>query len=449
MEIEVLHRSDLGGSLPVKNVQALASKGLKEVPSRYLRPASELGEVCDTESLEIPVIDMIKLGEDHPDHSDEIEKFHWACKEWGFLQLINHGISEEFIHQVKTNTEEFFKLPLEEKKNYEQLPNSIEGYGQAFVVSEDQKLDWSDMLLLFVQPASQRNLRFWPKNPASFRATLDSYSSELVRISLFLLRAMAKNLGLSPDVLASMFEDGIQGIRLNYYPPCKQANEVLGHTPHSDATGLTLLTQVNDVDGLQIKKNGKWLPIKPVHRAFIVNVGDIIEIMSNGQYKSIEHRVVVNPEKERLSIAAFHSPNIEAMIGPFPDLAGKSGALYKTTSHEDYMRLVVASRLDEERQEDCNKNQESHSMSAHTSISVETPQCYNSGIDRWMKSSRDLPKNLLLTPITPNSRLSIRESHHTHFAPLHDLNNTSQKQRQRKQKSTLFREQLQRAHGNG
>ncbi|KAI6702368.1 hypothetical protein NL676_011504 [Syzygium grande] len=115
MEIEVLHRSDLGGSLPVKNVQALASKGLKEVPPRYLRPASELGEVCDTESLEIPVIDMIKLGKDHPDHSDEIEKFHWACKEWGFLQLINHGISEEFIHQVKTNTEEFFQLPLEEK----------------------------------------------------------------------------------------------------------------------------------------------------------------------------------------------------------------------------------------------------------------------------------------------------------------------------------------------
>ncbi|KAK3434713.1 hypothetical protein EUGRSUZ_D02161 [Eucalyptus grandis] len=346
METEVLYRTDLGGSLPVKNVQALASEGLKEVPSRYLRPASELEEVCETESLEIPVIDMIKLGEDHPDHRDEIKKFHLACKEWGFLQLINHGISEEFIHQVKTNTEDFFKLPFEEKNNYEQLPNSIEGYGQAFVMSEDQKLDWNDMLLLFVQPASQRNLRFWPKNPASFRATLESYSSELVRISLFLLRAMAKNLGISPDVLASMFEEGIQGIRLNYYPPCKRAKEVLGQTPHSDATGITLLTQVNDVDGLQIKKNGKWLPIEPVPRAFIVNVGDVIEIMSNGQYKSIEHRAVVNPEKERLSIAAFHSPNIEASICPFPDLARKSGALYKTTNHEDYMRLVVASRVD-------------------------------------------------------------------------------------------------------
>ncbi|KAF8032778.1 hypothetical protein BT93_D1618 [Corymbia citriodora subsp. variegata] len=323
METEVLHGSDLGGSLPVENVQALASKGLKEVSPRYLRAASELGEVCETELLEIPVIDMIKLAEDHPDHGDEIEKFHLACKEWGFLQL-----------------------PLEEKNYYEKLPNSIEGYGQAFVVSEDQKLDWGDMLSLLGQPASQRNLRLWPKNPASFRATLDSYSSELVRILLFLLRAMAKNLGLSPDVLASMFEEGIQGIRLNYYPPCKQADDVMGLTPHSDATGLTLLTQLNDVDGLQIKRSGKWLPIKPLPGALIVNIGDVIEIMSNGQYKSIEHRAVVNTEKERLSIAAFHGPNMQAKIGPLPDLAGKSSALYKTSNHEDYLRTVFASKLD-------------------------------------------------------------------------------------------------------
>lgn len=71
-----------------------------------------------------------------------------------------------------------------------------------------------------------------------------------------------------------------------------------------------------------------------------------MQIMSNGQYKSIEHRGVVHPEKERLSIAAFHSPNMQAKIGPLPDLAGKSGAQYKTSTHEDYVRTVVASKLD-------------------------------------------------------------------------------------------------------
>ncbi|KAK9266915.1 hypothetical protein L1049_027174 [Liquidambar formosana] len=99
---------------------------------------------------------------------------------------------------------------------------------------------------------------------------------------------------------------------MNYYPPCVHAKKVMGLTPHSDATGLTLLMEVNDVQGLQIKKNGKWVPIRPIPGAFIINVGDIIEIVSNGEYNSIEHRAVVNPVKKRLSIAAFHSPKINA-----------------------------------------------------------------------------------------------------------------------------------------
>lgn len=68
--------------------------------------------------------------------------------------------------------------------------------------------------------------------------------------------------------------------------------------------------------------------------------------MSNGEYKSIEHRAVVNPEKERLSIAAFHSPNIRAMIGPLPDLVKENAANFKTISNEEYIKLVVTSKLD-------------------------------------------------------------------------------------------------------
>lgn len=68
--------------------------------------------------------------------------------------------------------------------------------------------------------------------------------------------------------------------------------------------------------------------------------------MSNGEYKSIEHRAVVNPEKERLSIAAFHSPNIRAMIGPLPDIVKENAANYKTISNEEYIKLVVTSKLD-------------------------------------------------------------------------------------------------------
>lgn len=111
------------------------------------------------------------------------------------------------------------------------------------------------------------------------RESLDKYSRELHQVTMSLLKLMSRNLGLlNPVTLASMFEDGTQGVRMNYYPPCVQANRVMGLTPHSDATGLTLLLQVNDVQGLQIRRSDKWLPVKPVPGAFVVNIGDIIEV---------------------------------------------------------------------------------------------------------------------------------------------------------------------------
>ncbi|MBA0689562.1 hypothetical protein Goari_007285, partial [Gossypium aridum] len=109
--------------------------------------------------------------------------------------------------------------------------------------------------------------------------------------------------------------------------------------------GLTLLLQVNEVEGLQIKKDEKWVPVKPIPGALIVNIGDIIEIMSNGEYKSIEHRVVVNQEKERLSLAAFHSPKAGTEIGPLADLVRTNKAQYKTMSLEEFLRLRLSRKV--------------------------------------------------------------------------------------------------------
>ncbi|XP_071724095.1 S-norcoclaurine synthase 1-like [Rutidosis leptorrhynchoides] len=346
-ESKIMRGDDFGGSLPVANVQALAANNsLGNIPLRYIRPEYEHDVVVDEDSdHQIPVIDMSKLV---GAHEDELAKLHSACKYWGFFQLINHGVGEQVTDKMKQDIEEFFKLPLEEKISYAQLPNSVQGYGQAFVHSEEQKLDWNDMLFLIIQPIYHRNLRFWPTTPSSFRETLEQYSSGVQAVSKTLLRMMAKNLGLiSDDNLLSMFKDGGQGIRMNYYPPCVQANKVIGLTPHSDANALTLLLQVNQVQGLQIKNDGKWIPVKPLPGAFTVNIGDIIEVAGNGEYKSIEHRAIVNPEKERLSIAAFHSPNYKAMIGPLPELLKNHIVGYKTMkTYEEYLRKSARSKLD-------------------------------------------------------------------------------------------------------
>ena len=85
------------------------------------------------------------------------------------LQIINHGVSDESLSKMRQQVQEFFDLPLQEKKRWAQKPGSLEGYGQAFVTSEEQKLEWNDMIFLKTLPLKDRSLNFWPKNPQEFR----------------------------------------------------------------------------------------------------------------------------------------------------------------------------------------------------------------------------------------------------------------------------------------
>ncbi|CAN1257896.1 2-oxoglutarate-dependent dioxygenase 11 [Linum perenne] len=319
-------KTEYGGFLAVPNVQHLASESKDDhVPIKYIRPELELDQVFTDGSHQIPVVDMTKLAAAGDAAAEESAKLHSACKDWGFFLLINHGVTEEVVQKMKMDVQEFFNQPLQEKMSCGKMPDNPEGYGQVFVLSEEQKLDWADVLFVRTLPVNARNMRHWPRVPSSFRDSLDQYSSELEKLVLTLVNYMARNLVLEPEKLLSLFNDGTQGVRMNYYPPCKESTKVMGFTPHSDPNGLTLVTQVNDdVQGLQI--------------------------MSNGEYKSIEHRAVVNPEKERISIATFHSTSMKAMVEPIPELInGKKHAKYQSIARDEFEKLFVSSKLDGKR----------------------------------------------------------------------------------------------------
>ncbi|XP_037437373.1 S-norcoclaurine synthase 1-like [Triticum dicoccoides] len=335
-------------SLPVPSVQAMvAATGGADVPPRYLRPAEAVAGIVDGEGeAQIPIIDYRRLLLELDRRGEESARLHRACQEWGFFQLINHSVPHDVVEAMKANIQQFFQLPAETKKRFAQERGQLEGYGQLFVVSEDQKLDWADMLYLYTQPPESRNTKFWPDQPVNFRSTLDRYSGAVKEIADSLLAMLAENLGLKQEVIADRCVGGVQSVRMNYYPPCAQADKVVGFSPHSDADLLTLVLQVNHVQGLQIKRNGSWFPVRPVEGALIVNIGDIFEIFTNGRYRSIEHRAVVDPKEERLSAAAFHSPNIHATIGPLKELTADEDEAYKTVDHENFMRLFFATKLE-------------------------------------------------------------------------------------------------------
>eukprot|EP01018_Ginkgo_biloba_P008654 Gb_05888 [translate_table: standard] len=321
-------RPRMVGSLPVPSVQEIAAKQLQDVPHRYIRleedrPSANF--ISTPNHTQIPVIDMKKL---LSGDSDEMGELHIACQDWGFFQLINHGVPCSLMDKIKTSTRQFFDLPLEEKRRYGPEPGDLEGYGQAFVVSEEQKLDWGDMMYPLVKPTPTRNMRLWPK------------------VAVNLLSAMAQNLGLQPHYFIEMFGDAVQAMRFNYYPPCPQPELVLGLSPHSDGGGITILLQDEVVEGLNIKKNDSWIPVKPLPNALVVNIGDSLEIMSNGRYKSIEHRAITNKDKERISIVTVYSVGYDVQMVPSPHLVDEAQpCLYKMMSFGDYMYHFTSNKL--------------------------------------------------------------------------------------------------------
>jgi isopenicillin N synthase-like dioxygenase len=107
---------------------------------------------------------------------------------------------------------------------------------------------------------------------------LDKYSLELANVSTRLLKFMANNLGVDQDALLGTFDGQPQSVRINYYPPCREADKVLGLSPHTDGIGTTFLLHVNDVHGLQIKKGGKWFSVESIPGALVVNIGDVLEV---------------------------------------------------------------------------------------------------------------------------------------------------------------------------
>ncbi|CAN4105727.1 unnamed protein product [Withania somnifera] len=246
---------------------------------------------------------------------------------------------------MKHEIQELFNLPLEEKNKFEQLAGDTDGFGQHFVVSDEQKLDWADLFSLKTAPPYLRTPLF-SKLPRSLRETIEEYSEEVKKLTLQVLKLLGKALGVEEEEVKSLFEEGMQLMRMNYYPPCPQPELVMGLCPHSDASALTILLQVNETEGLQIKKDGIWISIIPLPNAFIVNIGDAFEIFSNGIYRSIEHRSVVSSEKERISVATFHNPRLDGELGPSSSLVtAHNSSRFKKIGAAEYFKGFATREL--------------------------------------------------------------------------------------------------------
>ncbi|KAH9604807.1 hypothetical protein KSS87_020117 [Heliosperma pusillum] len=405
---------------PIVRVQSLADSGLNSIPDRYVKPVTERPEVepITIDGVDIPLIDLAGLFSSDLDVVQVTKaKVAEACQEWGFFQAINHGVEPGLMDQARQAWREFFHLPMERKQKYANTPCTYEGYGSRLGVEKGAVLDWSDYYFLHFLPPPLKDFNKWPDQPPNHREIMDEYLKELVTLSGRLMKVLSSNLGLEENYLQNAFGGADVGacLRSNFYPKCPQPDLTLGLSSHSDPGGMTILLPDNNVPGLQVRKDNKWITVKPAPHAFIVNMGDQIQwtgqqyelarpdpvrpaspppsrlphlarpaqslpfeppflqgppsppppppragsglphlarlarivdqpywlVLSNARYKSVEHRVIVNPNLERVSLAFFYNPRGDLLIEPAKELVTpENPAMYPSMTFNEY-RLYI------------------------------------------------------------------------------------------------------------
>ncbi|CAL5189452.1 unnamed protein product [Lathyrus oleraceus] len=324
------------------------SNSLKSIPSKYicLNKNEEHDSILLNETENVPTIDFSQLiSADLNVRSMAIQKLGDACRDWGFFMLINHGVSEKLRDEVLRGSQCFFDLSSEDKKEYigEKLFDPIR-CGTSFNIKVDKKLYWRDYLKCYVHP--QLHV---PNKPIAFSETLEEYVTKSRELIGELLKGISMSLGLEENYIHKMMnvDMGSQLLVINYYPPCPKPELVMGLPAHTDHGLLTLLMQ-NELCGLQIEHNGKWIPVNPLPNSFLINTGDHLEILTNGKYKSVVHRaLVMNKKSARISVGTAHGPTLDTIVTPAPELLSKNNpSTYRGITYKDYLQLQQSRELE-------------------------------------------------------------------------------------------------------
>lgn len=305
---------------------------MADLDSAFIRPIERRPKLNtpEAEDPEIPVIDLsVTTGAEDSPSDNTVSKIGEACKKWGFFQVINHGVPLHKLEKVEELAREFFSLPLEEKSKARRTKADPLGYFEAELTKNVR--DWKEVFDFTwhptVTPVSLDDLEAkplveqWPDQPSNFRERCQDYGREVETLANKLMELVALSLGLRGDRFRGFFEDHTSYIRLNHYPPCPSPELALGVGSHKDSDALTILAQ-DGVGGLEVrrKSDGEWIQVRPVPGAYVINIGDIIQVWSYDKYESVEHRVAVNTEKDRISIPFFFNPAHYVMVKPLEEL---------------------------------------------------------------------------------------------------------------------------------
>ncbi|OMO53439.1 Oxoglutarate/iron-dependent dioxygenase [Corchorus olitorius] len=322
-------------------VKGMVDSGISKVPQAYVQPPAEQIDKKNASKHGQPPIDLSKL--DGPDHDQVAQQIVKAAETLGFFQVVNHGVPVDLLESLKDTAHQFFSLPAERKAVYRAgvSPTPLVKYGTSFVPEKEKALEWKDYISM-VYTNDAEVLQHWP-------AEIRDVALEYLRTSLDMVRKLLHvlmgSLGVEPDESKIDSIIAKKTVNMNYYPTCPNPELTVGVGRHSDMGTLTILLQdgigglyVNVPEDAEIGKKGEWVEIPPTPGALVINIGDMLQILSNGRYKSAEHRVRTTSTKSRVSIPIFTTPKPTEKIRPLPQVVKKDGvARYREFVLADYM----------------------------------------------------------------------------------------------------------------
>ncbi|CAA0835937.1 Gibberellin 2-beta-dioxygenase 8 [Striga hermonthica] len=256
----------------------------------------------------LPLIDLSQLDLGDSKRKACANLIAKASREWGFFQVVNHGIPRDLLEMMRFEQVKLFRKPFEEKKSCTDLSFSAGSYrwGSPSATMVEQ-LSWSEAFHVPFSDVLDSGRH------DSLSSTMKKFAFAVSELAHTLADILAEEIGRRTRFFKETCVSSSCYVRLNRYLPCPIHPHMFGIMPHTDSSFLTVLHQ-DKIGGLQLVKDEKWIAVKPNSKALVINIGDLFQAWSNGFYKSVEHRVVVNPVNERFSTAYFFCPSHDTII---------------------------------------------------------------------------------------------------------------------------------------